>query len=184
MWKDVVGYVGYYQVSDTGEVKRLARTFVDAKGVTQPHKEIIRKLSKNQFGYNTVRLTREHKGKGFLVHRLVGFAFIDNPDSKPFINHKDGNKQNNTVANLEWCTRSENELHAYKTGLKKMSQDGKARVSMSSRRNRTALVSRVLQLKQEGLRQIDIAGIVGYSRSYVGLILQGKKCTHTYITDV
>jgi hypothetical protein len=59
------------------------------------------------------------------VHRLVAEAFIPNPNGLPIVNHKDGNKQNNAVDNLEWCTRSENTLHSYKTGLQTTNRWGK-----------------------------------------------------------
>jgi hypothetical protein len=68
-------------------------------------------LSKS--GYYLVKLLQ----KAYRVHRLVALAFIDNPRNLPFINHKDGNKENNCVDNLEWCTQRENVHHALRTGL-------------------------------------------------------------------
>lgn len=59
------------------------------------------------------------KPKSYLVHRLVAKLFIPNPDNKPDVNHKNGDKHDNSVKNLEWCTKSENEKHAWKNGLKR-----------------------------------------------------------------
>lgn len=67
--------------------------------------------------YEKIILTKDNKSKLFSVHRLVAIHFIPNPEGKEFVNHKDGNKLNNNADNLEWCTRSENTIHAYKTGL-------------------------------------------------------------------
>lgn len=68
-------------------------------------------------GYKTVGLYKNGKAKRFKVHRLVAIAFLDRPDGKDCVNHIDGNKWNNQVSNLEWCTRSENSKHAYNMGL-------------------------------------------------------------------
>jgi len=70
-------------------------------------------------GYYYVCLSKNGKVRKFKVNRLVAQAFIPNPDNKPFVNHIDGDKLNNNVNNLEWCTQSENMLHAYKYGLRK-----------------------------------------------------------------
>ena len=84
--------------------------------------EITNKFLKNKCnrnGYLSIQLTQ--RGKCYLVHRLVATAFIPNPENKPQVNHIDGNKSNNTASNLEWCTQSENQKHAYKIGLQKPS---------------------------------------------------------------
>lgn len=70
-------------------------------------------------GYAFVILRKCKKSHSMSIHRLVALNFIENPLSKPQVNHKDGNKLNNHVSNLEWCTMAENNLHSYRTGLKK-----------------------------------------------------------------
>jgi len=106
IWKDISGYETYYQVSDCGRVRRL-RTKNGVSKVT------IRRLRKEWTGYVSCCLSVNHCEKVFKVHRLVAMAFIDNIENKPFVNHKDGNKSNNVMSNLEWVTKSENEKHAY-----------------------------------------------------------------------
>lgn len=76
------------------------------------------KRLKTSNGYRLVTLSSSNKNISYTVHRLVGFCFIPNPDDKPYINHKDGDKLNNNVDNLEWCTAKENDTHARLTGLK------------------------------------------------------------------
>lgn len=102
-WKDIKGYEGLYQISNLGNVKSLRKN------------KILKPFSNH--GYMQVRLYKENNKKDFKIHRLVANAFITNYYCKPEINHIDGNKQNNNVDNLEWCTRKENEQHAVKYGL-------------------------------------------------------------------
>ena len=112
VWKDVPGYEGYYAVSNLGRVKSLERTIQNDGNLGQnklsKYSERIMKPGKRKKGYLGINLTRNCKTRAFLVHRLVAEAFIPNPQNLPFINHKDENKQNNRVENLEWCTNKYN----------------------------------------------------------------------------
>lgn len=108
-WKPVVGYEDYYEVSNDGEVKSLARK---QNGINRFSKERILKLS-NVNKYRYVGLRKDGVQKMERVHRLVASAFIPNPHNKPFVNHLDGNKSNNNVNNLAWSTNKENQLHSY-----------------------------------------------------------------------
>ena len=101
MWKDIKGYEGLYQVSDTGEVKSLARTRNSKNGCICPVPECIRKQKTDKDGYKEVALCKDGKTKHCRVHRLVAEAFIDNPNNYSVVNHKDENPANNNVDNLE-----------------------------------------------------------------------------------
>lgn len=79
-------------------------------------------------GYLRVGLAIKSKTKYFYVHRLVAQTFLSNPNDLPQVNHKDGNKKNNHYSNLEWCTIQENNLHALRTGLRNMKNDGCSKI--------------------------------------------------------
>ena len=115
IWKDIKGYEGLYQVSNLGRVKSLSRK-------NHP-KEEFRNLITNSKGYLIVNLLKNNKGKTNKVHRLVAEAFIPNPNNYPQVNHKDENKTNNHVDNLEWCTNKYNSNYGHrndKIGRKKV----------------------------------------------------------------
>lgn len=104
IFKDIKGYENLYKISNYGNVKSLKNS-------------IILKPAKNHRGYLHVALYKNNKTKAHRIHRLVAQAFISNPENKPQVNHKDGNKLNNCVDNLEWVTNGENQKHAFKLGL-------------------------------------------------------------------
>ena len=107
-WYPVHGYEGLYEINQQGKVKSLKKL----------NYGYIMKQRPDRAGYNTVRLTKPSLlSSTQYVHRLLGFAFIENPFQKPMINHIDGNKLNNSIQNLEWVTNSENMKHAYSIGL-------------------------------------------------------------------
>lgn len=119
IWKDIKDLPNY-QISNLGRVKSKERiTNVGIKNVKQiKRKERILKLFHNKKGYTQVVLYVDKKPYPVKIHRLVAEAFIPNPENKPQVNHIDGNKQNNRVDNLEWCTCKENMEHSYKIGLR------------------------------------------------------------------
>jgi len=104
IWKDIVGYEGLYQVSNLGRVKHLERIGRREKII----KERILRPGKSSKGYYVVSLCKEANRKTYQVHRLVAKTFIDNEQGKPQVNHKDEDKTNNNVTNLEWVTAKEN----------------------------------------------------------------------------
>lgn len=100
IWKDIPGYEGKYQVSNTGKVVSL--------NYNNTGKTKLLKQGHNRDGYKRVVLCKNGKGKCYFVHRLVALAFIPNPNNYKEVNHKDECKSNNNMTNLEWCTREYN----------------------------------------------------------------------------
>jgi hypothetical protein len=98
----IPGYENLYEVSSLGRISNYRK---------------VMKTYKINSGYEAVKLYKNGDKESFLLHRLIATSFIPNPTNKPIVNHIDGDKENNHVSNLEWCTNSENILHARATGL-------------------------------------------------------------------
>lgn len=131
-WKPVKDYEGIYEVSDTGLVRSLDR--VDR--LNRFKKGTLKAPCDNGRGYLCVNLKAHGKQAQKTIHRLVATAFIPNPDNLPVINHIDGNRGNNDISNLEWCTQLENMRHAFKTGLikhKPLTDEQKLKVSTTTK---------------------------------------------------
>lgn len=116
-WAAIPGFDGYYEISDDGQVRSVERVAIRRDGKPMPvHGKILKQVVSNA-GYMRVSCKVDNFGKWVPVHRAVAMAFIPNPENKREVNHKDGNKLNNTVENLEWVTPKENTKHKYETGL-------------------------------------------------------------------
>lgn len=161
MIKDIVGYEGLYEVSDSGEIFSLnyRRT-----GVRK-----ILKCTVNTAGYWSILLSKNRVVSTFRVHRLVAIAFIPNPENKREVNHKDANKLNNSVENLEWCTPLENSNHAIQMAI-----DGTNRYD-----NRH--FKKVINTKTgEVYNNITVAAkSIGYIRSRLSHMLRGVNRNKT-----
>lgn len=103
IWKDIKNYEGYYQVSNLGNIKSLERTTALNGNGKRAEAEKTLKLKKHRDGYLITGLRKNGTRKWFIVHRLVAEAFIPKIDGKDKINHKNENKEDNNINNLEWC---------------------------------------------------------------------------------
>jgi len=128
VWKPIEGYEGFYEVSNLGRVRSYK---------PKANSKLLRRITPviltpqiNEHGYMVICLGGRKSLKTWRVHRLVAMHFVENTEGKPFVNHIDGNKSNNKANNLEWCTKSENMVHAVRTGLlkpKKGKDNGRSR---------------------------------------------------------
>lgn len=160
IWKDVEGYGGCYQISNHG----------NAKSFRQCRYGKLLKFGLTSSGYPAISPHKDKKQKTMAIHRIVAKSFIPNPDNKPHVNHKDGNKQNNHVSNLEWVTPKENHAHASKNGL----------LACGERQGASKLNSfqvRVIR-KTTGLTQRELARIFKISQGTSGPILLRKTWRH------
>ena len=149
-WKDIPNYEGLYQISNLGNIKRKKDNYIFKK-------------NKNNGGYRIVTLTKNKIEKNVSVHRLVAQAFIPNPNNLPQINHIDGNKMNNNVNNLEWCTQSENMKHAYINNLEV--QKGKKIIQYDIDMNIIKIWNKM----------IDAENQLNISHSKISMVCQGKR---------
>lgn len=167
-FKTVIGWCNY-EVSNIGTVRNKLRP------------NVVRKPIINNWGYVQLNLCKNSKYKCKLVHRLVGEAFIPNPENKPEINHKNGVKTDNRVENLEWVTVSENRQHAYDTGLE-VTPRGK--YSPSSK----LLEEQVIEIKRlinSGMyKQKEIGNMFGIDQSHVSRLKTGSRKYWSNINEV
>ena len=169
VWKSVVGYEGFYEVSNMGRVKSLAR-FVGGKGGSlRPIPECIKKTSVNRCGYEKIQFS-DGVGRKYhtVVHRVVAGAFLENPHNKAQINHIDGDKLNNSVDNLEWATSFENQRHAVELTRRYGERTGTPKL-------KEADIVDVRFLIGNGVRQYDVAKLYDVSRMTIYRVMSGRN---------
>ena len=173
-WRDVVGYEEFYQVSNNGRIKRKEHSVIvwnRYKYSPRRYKEKELKLSNDKDGYKLISL----KGKSKRVHRLVAEAFIKNPNNLSQINHKNGDKGDNRVENLEWCDQSKNQQHKYDE-LGSLGPVGE--LNGNSKFDKDKVLHIKLLLEHSNLMQKDIAELTGVTPNYVSEIKLGRRWSH------
>lgn len=150
----------YYTITSEGKI------YSDNSGLMK---------TRNRAGteYQIINFSKEDgKKKTFRVHRLVLMAFkpVDGMENLE-VNHIDGNKKNNKLENLEWCTSSENQIHAFKTGLQEPRRGERSNFAKLTEED----IKKIFELRKQGLTQKEIGDIIGCSRSNISCILRGKS---------
>lgn len=172
IWRDVVGYEGLYEVSNLGNVRSLFR-----------YKKQL-KWNVLGSGYASVQLFKEKVGTRLLVHRLVAKAFLPNLDGLPVVNHKDENKLNNNVDNLEWCTQQYN--LAYNDGYRKRADNTRwfyDEIRVRFKENNPAIKLPVIQMNLSGefIKEWpsakDAVVALGYKSDHICECCKGKRET-------
>lgn len=172
IWKDIVNYEGLYQISNYGRVKSIPRgrrLYV-----------VILTILTDKYGYTKVALTRDRKSTQFTIHRLLSTAFIPNPENKPCVNHINGIKNDNRIENLEWCTYSENILHAFRVLKRRSPNGGRGKIGALSKNSKP-----ILQMDKDGNPIRSFAGaseaqrLTGMLSTFISSCAN-KKCKTAY----
>ncbi len=165
-WRAVPGYEGRYSVSNFGRVLANEKSFMRKNSGLMVYKERIMKTSILR-GYHRVTLRKNNRPRLFGVHRLVAMAFIPNPMSKKSINHKDFDRANNRVENLEWVTNQENTKHSLDHNRFPSGEKNLNSIPLS-------VVRGALKMINDGEKYLDIGPKLGISLDSVYQIAHGR----------
>lgn len=176
IWKDVIGYKGLYQVSNLGNVKSIVGIRLDKRGRFYKMPVKILKPQWDRGGYFHVSLYKNKKVSHKLIHKLVLEAFVSPCPTGYYGNHKDGNRTNNNLDNLEWCTPGENNLHAFRVLKRKP-------VCVSGEKNWNAKITNgdvmlARQLRKSGFTYQQIADKLGIVKSHAKRVVDGDSWKH------
>lgn len=170
-WVDIHGYEGCYQVSDSGRVKSLGRNVVHQGIMYYQAERVMSPWNGTTSAYLCVWLYRNGIRKKFSVHRLVAEHFLEEWDTSLEVNHKDGNRFNNAVGNLEMCTHWYNMQHAIQEGLKNDCGEKSTRAKLTNAQAEEIRKS----YGQGGVSQAVLGRLYGVSRQTVSMIIRYKK---------
>jgi hypothetical protein len=169
IWKDIKGFEGIYQISNQGRIKALAVRKLRGRFFhNQPEKLLKYKISAK--GYCVINLCNNGVKTYPTVHRLVAIHFIPNPENKPTVNHKDGNKLNNNDWNLEWSTQYEQIHHAMENGL----QDNRGEKAHLSKLTSEQVIE--IKNSNKSRKELALQFNVGYTN--IGKIKKGEIWKH------
>lgn len=177
IFKDVPHYEGLYQVSNFGRVKSLQRLVKHNYGGLKTLKERLLRIGIDSCGYCVVVLCKNGYKETFKVHRIVAQCFLIPIKDKTHVNHKDGNKSNNSIDNIEWCNRSENVIHAIKTGLLKIKK-GKEHCNYGSENK---VSKKVIDTKSGRIFNTirEASETTKYTQKYISSMLRNERTNKT-----
>ena len=165
-WETINEYEGLYEISNLGRIRNIR------------YKNIL-KPGNHRDGYLKICLSKNNSKRTFQVHRLVALAFLPKVNGKKYVNHKDGNKKNNNVNNLEWCTRSENQKHAYKLGLQVPLKGECLKHSKLTEVD----IYKIFELSKRGVEQYNLAEMFNVNQSTISRVLNGRRWSHLKVGE-
>lgn len=179
IWKDIKGFEDKYQISNLGRVKKKQTLKTHYLGGISIVKEKILKPNKHREGYLYAQLIIDGKLTPIGIHRLVAEAFIPNPNNLSQVNHKDENKSNNCVDNLEWCTAKYN--MNYGTHNERVSKNNKGKKMSEETLNK--IRKKIMQFTLDGelvkiWDSIKDATLNGFNCGAIGRCLKGNLNKH------
>lgn len=175
--RPVPGFEGLYSASSDGRIWSEPRFAARQNGVPMTVRGRWLKASPDSIGYPFVTLCKEGREHRMRAHRVIALAWHPNPGALPWVNHLNGVKTDIRPANLEWCTPSQNNAHAYRTGLKVKSARQMANASRAGKASRVLTLDQaadVRRLVASGQRQIEVAKRFGIALMTVNCIVRGK----------
>lgn len=167
VWKDIEGYEGLYQISNLGKVKSLSRYHWNGINWWKSKERILTpRTAKNKSHYASVQLVKDGSKKGKYIHRLVAEHFILNENNYPMVNHKNENKLDNGVENLEWCDGVYNATYGT---MKEVNKSKRKLVKFTHLKYRVSFIlDENIEYKRLGFSKNAIRQSICYNRSYRG----------------
>lgn len=176
IWKSISGYEGHYEVSNLGNIRTLERVYYSGE-----YKNIKKTVSAGPLfvktdkdGYRYTKLTKDGNRSWKRLNRLVCATFKDNPDNKPYVNHKNGIKWDDRSDNLEWCTASENMLHSFRELSRKPVINMAGKPAVNRRRVTQLTLSGSLVKTYEYIKLVEADGFCSKKVSAVALGQRNK----------
>jgi len=180
-WKTLDIYTKY-SISNLGRVKK-DNSYVGLNGKFVKNEKLMK--PRISLGYPSVTVSNNNFKKSFLIHRLLAIYYIPNPENKPCVNHKNGIRHDHRLINLEWCTYSENTLHAFATGLKTISEELRVqnRLRIQGSKNKFSKINEedvcvIRDLHKKKLSTKEIGTLYGITATNVNYIVSRKTWKH------